>query len=152
MRDERRLRLAVVTTLLGCAVGPPAVARAASDDGLVPPESDLPGYKAAASGAKVGVSAAGGRSVKGAKVTGAAYRANGQQLSFGVFTTSSSSRARSALAQLGKGGRTLTLGDGARYRVTSSRKKATAFVWVRVGAAVGAVRLQVTGAGQSASA
>ena len=79
------LRLAVVTTVVGCAMGLPTVARAA-DDGLVPPASDLPGFKAAASGAKVGVSAAGGRTVKalkGAKVAGAAYRAKGQQLSFG---------------------------------------------------------------------
>src|SRR3954451_15200714 len=149
-----RLRLAVVTTVVGCAMGLPAVARAA-DDGLVPPASDLPGFKAAATGAKVGVSAAGGRTVKaleGAKVAGAAYRAKGQQLSFGVFTTSSPSRAASALAQLGKGARTLKLGDGARVRTISSRKAATAIILVRVGTALGAVRMQVSGAKRTATA
>ena len=129
------------------ATGALASPAAATDTSLVPTRTDVPGFVAAGGGAGVGRVALGGQvpsALRRAPAQGAAFRDGGRRLAFGVFRLTSPARAAAALRAAGRGGRNVRIGAGARLRVRAGRRSTDAVVVLRVGAAVGVVRLRLS--------
>jgi uncharacterized delta-60 repeat protein len=127
-----------------------ATVPSADDDQLLPSAADLPGVKAAGSGAADAVTALGVRAPSGLTrpvADGKSFVDRGHRLAIGVFTLKTAGRASAALAGLAHGRRKVALVRGVtgweRARITKrSTDVAIAF---RVNRAVGSVRLRARG-------
>ncbi len=115
--------------------------------GLVPTRAEVPGFRAAGTGPAVGRSALGGNvpgALRRARAQGAAFRSGSRRLAFGAFRLASGRAAAVALRAAGRGGRSVRVGGAsARLRVRTGRRSSDAVVVLRVGAAIGAVRVRL---------
>jgi hypothetical protein len=147
------LGLVVGVLLALCA----STAVAAGDDGVVPGRSDLPGYRAAGTGAALARAAVDGAltsSLRHAPAVGAGFRSGGRTITFGVITASSTGQAAAALKALRHGRRSVALGTGigGLLRDRSRQHQTDVAVVFAVGRELGAVRLRASAAVPTAHA
>jgi hypothetical protein len=135
----------LVVCLLLALCAPAAIA--AGDDGLVPARGDLPGYRAAGTGAAIARGAFAARlpaSVRHDPAVGAGFRDGGQTLAFGVLSAASPRRASAALRTLRHGRRAVSLGHGVRglVRDRSGTHRTDVAIAFAAGDQLAAVRLR----------